>query len=168
MSSRPSLRSSRATSAYPEDTWYAWLNGKWVRIPPEKIVPDYAPDGQAYLFVLTVSPAIGTTEPTIRRRSFASCVRRVGYDARADHRGDHVRASARRTQLEIGARLPTMYGEVIVVTQRWRHQKLDQLFSLWFDLPHRSKSQDMADREAHRRRSCTGGSRLTEDRKQLV
>jgi hypothetical protein len=37
---------------YPQDRWYAWLNNEWVRIPPEKIVPDFAPDGQAYLFVL--------------------------------------------------------------------------------------------------------------------
>ena len=26
----------------------------WVKIPPEKIVPNYAPDGQAYLFMLTM------------------------------------------------------------------------------------------------------------------
>jgi hypothetical protein len=39
---------------YPEDRWYAWLNDTWVLIPPDKIMPDYAPDGQAYLFVLTV------------------------------------------------------------------------------------------------------------------
>ena len=26
---------------------------KWVRIPPEKIVPNYAPDGQAFSFMLT-------------------------------------------------------------------------------------------------------------------
>ena len=37
---------------YPEDRWYAWLKEEWVRIPPEKIVPDHAPDGQAYLFLL--------------------------------------------------------------------------------------------------------------------
>ena len=37
---------------YPEDRWYAWLRGAWVRVPPDKIVPDYAPDGQPYLFVL--------------------------------------------------------------------------------------------------------------------
>lgn len=37
---------------YPEDRWYAWLKDEWVRIPPEKIVPDFAPDGQAYLFLL--------------------------------------------------------------------------------------------------------------------
>jgi hypothetical protein len=37
---------------YPEDIWYAWLEGKWERIPPEKIVPEFAPNGRAYLFVL--------------------------------------------------------------------------------------------------------------------
>jgi hypothetical protein len=37
---------------YPEDRWYAWLNDQWIPIPPEKIVPDHAPDGQPYLFVL--------------------------------------------------------------------------------------------------------------------
>jgi len=37
---------------YPDDVWYAWLNNTWTRIPPEKIVEDYAPDGQAHLFVL--------------------------------------------------------------------------------------------------------------------
>ena len=39
---------------HPEDRWYAWLNDKWVAIPPDVIVPDYAPDGQAYLFVIEV------------------------------------------------------------------------------------------------------------------
>ena len=37
---------------YPEDRWYAWLKDDWVPIPPEKIVQDYAPDGQPYLFLL--------------------------------------------------------------------------------------------------------------------
>ena len=37
---------------YPEDRWYAWLKDDWVRVPAEKIVPDFAPDGQAYLFLL--------------------------------------------------------------------------------------------------------------------
>ena len=37
---------------HPQDTWYAMLKGKWVRIPPTKIIPDFAPDGRAYLFVL--------------------------------------------------------------------------------------------------------------------
>jgi hypothetical protein len=42
---------------YPEAEWYVWidLDGKGVRrvrVPPEKIVQDYAPTGQAYAFVL--------------------------------------------------------------------------------------------------------------------
>jgi hypothetical protein len=37
---------------YPEDRWHAWLKDEWVLVPPEKIVPDYAPHGQAYLFLL--------------------------------------------------------------------------------------------------------------------
>ena len=40
---------------YPEPEWYVWidLDGtgvKRVRVPPEKIVDDYAPTGQAYAF----------------------------------------------------------------------------------------------------------------------
>ena len=42
------------SSKHPQDAWFAWLKGKWVRIPPEKVVPDYAPDGQAYLFIMQV------------------------------------------------------------------------------------------------------------------
>jgi hypothetical protein len=38
--------------AYPEDRWYAWISDKWIPIPPEKIVQEPAPDGQAYLFML--------------------------------------------------------------------------------------------------------------------
>jgi len=37
---------------HPEDTWYAWLGESWTRIPDEKIIKDYAPDGQPYLFML--------------------------------------------------------------------------------------------------------------------
>jgi hypothetical protein len=37
---------------YPEDRWYAWVNEQWTLIPPEKIVKDYAPNGQPYLFML--------------------------------------------------------------------------------------------------------------------
>src|SRR6267142_642168 len=33
---------------YPEDRWHAWLKDEWVQVPPEKIVSDFAPDGQAY------------------------------------------------------------------------------------------------------------------------
>jgi len=38
---------------YPEDRWYAWIKDEWFEIPPEKIVQDYAPDGQAHLFMLS-------------------------------------------------------------------------------------------------------------------
>jgi hypothetical protein len=41
-----------AGGPHPEDRWYAWLNDRWEPVPPEKIVPHHAPDGQAYLFVL--------------------------------------------------------------------------------------------------------------------
>jgi hypothetical protein len=37
---------------YPEDRWYAWINEQWIPIPSEKIVKDYAPNGQPYLFML--------------------------------------------------------------------------------------------------------------------
>jgi hypothetical protein len=37
---------------YPEDRWYAWVNEQWIPIPREKIVKDYAPNGQPYLFML--------------------------------------------------------------------------------------------------------------------
>ena len=37
---------------HPEDRWYAFINGEWVLVPPEKVVSDYAPDGQAFLFML--------------------------------------------------------------------------------------------------------------------
>jgi len=37
---------------HPDDVWFAWLKDEWVRVPPEKVVPDFAPDGQAYLFLL--------------------------------------------------------------------------------------------------------------------
>jgi hypothetical protein len=47
------FRVEAGTGPYPEDRWYAWLDSKWVAIPSDKIVPDYAPDGQPYLFLLT-------------------------------------------------------------------------------------------------------------------
>ena len=37
---------------HPEDQWYAWLHEAWVPIPPEKILFEYAPNGEAFLFVL--------------------------------------------------------------------------------------------------------------------
>ena len=37
---------------YPEDIWYAWLDDTWTKIPSEKIVSDFSPNGQAYLFIM--------------------------------------------------------------------------------------------------------------------
>jgi hypothetical protein len=37
---------------YPEDQWYAWLHDTWTLIPPEKILHEHAPNGEAFLFVL--------------------------------------------------------------------------------------------------------------------
>src|SRR5262245_3912271 len=37
---------------HPEDRWYAWLNESWTLIPPEKILEDFAPNGEAFLFML--------------------------------------------------------------------------------------------------------------------
>jgi hypothetical protein len=48
---------------HPEDRWYAWLNESWTLIPPEKINQDYAPTGEAYLFVLA-----GTIQCFVRPR----------------------------------------------------------------------------------------------------
>ena len=48
---------------HPEDRWYAWINGEWVLVPPEKIVPDYAPDGTPYLFMMA-----GTIQCFVRPR----------------------------------------------------------------------------------------------------
>ena len=52
-----------ADSTHPQDTWFAWLKGTWVRIPDDKIVSDYAPDGKAYLFVMYVGNAHDLTSP---------------------------------------------------------------------------------------------------------
>jgi hypothetical protein len=46
------FRIEQGSDKYPEDVWYAWLDDTWTRIPPEKIVKDFAPDEQAHLFVL--------------------------------------------------------------------------------------------------------------------
>ena len=37
---------------YPEDRWYAWLNETWTPIPSAKILQEYAPNGEAFLFVI--------------------------------------------------------------------------------------------------------------------
>src|SRR5258708_18123265 len=46
-----------AGGKYPEPDWYVWIDldgkgAKRVRVPPEKIVQEYAPTGQAYAFIL--------------------------------------------------------------------------------------------------------------------
>jgi hypothetical protein len=48
----PVVGPSTEDRQYPEDRWYAWINGQWVLVPPDKIVPDHAPDSRAYLFML--------------------------------------------------------------------------------------------------------------------
>ena len=55
---------------YPEDTWYAWLNDSWTRIPAEKIVKDHAPNGEPYLFVLagTIQCFVRPKGGTLRAR----------------------------------------------------------------------------------------------------
>ena len=60
---------------YPEDRWYAWLNDTWVLIPPDKIVPDYAPDGQAYLFVWAVDPRVASNHRVVSRPKSSSASR---------------------------------------------------------------------------------------------
>jgi len=56
------FRVEAGNNKHPDDVWYAWLHGKWAKIPPETIVPDYAPDGRAYLFMLTLyDPNVGTS-----------------------------------------------------------------------------------------------------------
>jgi hypothetical protein len=52
-----------ADNSYPEDAWFAWLREEWVRIPDDKIVPDYAPDGNAYLFVMYVGSKNDISSP---------------------------------------------------------------------------------------------------------
>ena len=67
----------RLDGPYPEDRWYAWLDGEWVRVPPDRIVPDYAPDGRAYVFVM-----YGVIQFS------ASCVRRAACKRTRDRGAD--------------------------------------------------------------------------------
>ena len=48
---------------YPEDQWYAWLDETWTLIPPEKILKEHAPNGEAFLFLLA-----GTIQCFVRPR----------------------------------------------------------------------------------------------------
>jgi hypothetical protein len=65
---------------HPEDTWYAWLDGKWTRIPPEKIVHGFAPDGKAYLFMLTIQTlgSYAYAEPRTSKKEIVCFVRPNG------------------------------------------------------------------------------------------
>ena len=50
---------------YPEPEWYVWIESykpdgtpgeyKWVKVPSEKIVVEYSPSGQAYVYVIAHS-----------------------------------------------------------------------------------------------------------------
>jgi len=64
------FRVVRADSSYPQDAWFAWLRQEWVRIPDDKIVPDHAPDGNAYLGF--ASP-MTRSSPTMRRTEMPTC-----------------------------------------------------------------------------------------------
>jgi len=44
---------------YPEPEWYVWIEAhnpdgeyKWVKVPSEKIVEEYSPSGQAYVYLM--------------------------------------------------------------------------------------------------------------------
>jgi hypothetical protein len=45
-------RVEREGSQYPQDVWYVWFNETWTKVNEEKISPEYAPSGHAYIFVL--------------------------------------------------------------------------------------------------------------------
>jgi hypothetical protein len=87
------FRIEPAGGRHPEDRWYAWLKDEWVLVPPEKIVPDFAPDGQPYLFLLA----------GIYNRSTYAEEKRAALDLWASHlriaiassEGDNVRRHRR-------------------------------------------------------------------------
>jgi hypothetical protein len=45
-------RVERGGGQYPQDIWYVWFEETWTKVDEEKISPEYAPSGQAYIFVL--------------------------------------------------------------------------------------------------------------------
>src|SRR4051794_40039810 len=45
-------RVERGAGSYPQDVWYVWFNDTWTKVNEEKISPEYAPSGQAYIFIL--------------------------------------------------------------------------------------------------------------------
>ena len=45
-------RVEREGGQYPQDAWYVWFKDKWTKVDQEKITPEHAPSGEAYIFVL--------------------------------------------------------------------------------------------------------------------
>jgi hypothetical protein len=45
-------RVERESSQHLQDVWYVWCKEAWTKVDEEKISPEYAPSGQAYIFVL--------------------------------------------------------------------------------------------------------------------
>jgi hypothetical protein len=45
-------RVEQGSGPYPQDVWYVWFNDAWTKVDEEKISPQYAPSGQAYIFIL--------------------------------------------------------------------------------------------------------------------
>jgi hypothetical protein len=45
-------RVEREGGQYPQDIWFVWFKDIWTKVDEEKISPEYAPSGQAYIFVL--------------------------------------------------------------------------------------------------------------------
>ena len=45
-------RVERGSGKYPQDVWYVWFKETWTKVEEEKISPEHAPSGQAYIFVL--------------------------------------------------------------------------------------------------------------------
>jgi hypothetical protein len=98
--------------------YHAWLNDAWVRIPPEKIVPDFAPDGQAYLFMLTFHRHDGPGHHVAVKshaRDRLLCPADRWQLMRALIIAAMLLVPAQTHALEIGARLPTSDGELIVI-----------------------------------------------------
>jgi hypothetical protein len=49
---RTKFKVENTDGRYPNDQWYAWLDDSWMLIPPEKIIREPSPNGEAFLFVL--------------------------------------------------------------------------------------------------------------------
>jgi hypothetical protein len=45
-------RVERERGQHPQDVWYVWFKDAWTKVDEEKISPEYAPSGQAYIFIL--------------------------------------------------------------------------------------------------------------------